>query len=309
MDGRKVKVFFSISRKLSLNVLESPILLESAMAFDFEETNDYDFLVRLWFIAKEFLSFLCYRNNVYIKSAIVFSKTQDEKYQSFVTLTLVNQVKDKELYALKQNRCIMQSMIAGHEGQILTDIACGSLYTRHLPKTYKDGRRIDAARFIMITAAFEWEFRRIYPDGVPKKKEITLIENEATEALKKLIDSSTGKLKNKYKFLSKLIKSDSLQTELVKIGKDFDPIIGNFGKHLYRLNEDELSYSEMGERLSRQRNNFAHGNLDKDFIGKALLDLIYLEYVVYAMQMKHYGIDDANIRKAINELFHLNYAL
>lgn len=309
VDGRKVKVFFSISRKLSLNVLESPILLESAMAFDFEETNDYDFLVRLWFIAKEFLSFLCYRNNVYIKSAIVSSKTQDEKYQSFATLTLVNQVKDKELYALKQNRCIMQSMIAGHEGQILTDIACGSLYTRHLPKTYKDGRRIDAARFIMITAAFEWEFRRIYPDGVPKKKEITLIENEATEALKKLIDSSTGKLKNKYKFLSKLIKSDSLQTELVKIGKDFDPIIGNFGKHLYKLNEDELSYSEMGERLSRQRNNFAHGNLDKDFIGKALLDLIYLEYVVYAMQMKHYGIDDANIRKAINELFHLNYAL
>ena len=62
-------------------------------------------------------------------------------------------------------------------------------------------------------------------------------------------------MKNKYKFLSKLIRSDSLQTELVKIGEDFDSIIGNFGKHLYSLNGEELIYSSMGERLSSQRNN------------------------------------------------------
>lgn len=178
-----------------------------------------------------------------------------------------------------------------------------------MPKTYEDGRHIDASRFIMITAAFEWEFHRTYPNGVPKKESTILIENEAIEALQRLIDSSTGKLKNKYKFLSKLIRSDSLQTELVKIGEDFDSIIGNFGKHLYSLNGEELIYSSMGERLSSQRNHFAHGDLDKDFIGLALLDLIYLEYIVYAMQMKHYGIENANIRNAINELFHLNFAL
>ena len=166
--------------------------------------------------------------------------------------------------------------MAGHEGQILADSACDSLYTRHLPKTYEDGRHIDAARFIMITAAFEWEFHRAYPDGVPKKETTVLIENEAADALKKLIDSSTGKLKSIYKFLSKLIRSDSLQTELVKIGEDFDSVIGGFGKHLYSLNGEELVYSAMGDRLSSQRNHFAHGDLDKDFIGLALLDLIYL---------------------------------
>lgn len=219
---------------------------------------------------------------------------------------MMNQGTDEELYALKQNRCIKQSIISGHEGRILTDIASNSLYIRHLPKTYEDGRHIDASRFIMITAAFEWEFRRTYPNGVPKKKATILIESKATEALQKLIDSSTGKLKNKYKFLSKLIKSDSLQTELVKIEDDFHPIIGKFGEHLYSLNGEELIYSSMGERLSSQRNHFAHGDLDEDFIGLSLLDLMYLEYVVYAMQMKHYGIENANIRNAIKELFHLN---
>lgn len=309
VDEKKVNVQFSVSRKFSTKILEPPILLESSMLFEFNETEDYDFLVRLWFIAKEFISFLCYRNNIYMKPAVVSSKNQDGKYQFFGILTMMNQGTEEELYALKQNRCIKQSTISGHEGQILTDIAGDSLYTRHLPKTYEDGRHIDASRFIMITAAFEWEFHRTYPNGVPKKKSTFLIENEAIEALQRLIDSSTGKLKNKYKFLSKLIRSDSLQTELVKIGEDFDSIIGNFGKHLYSLNGEELIYSSMGERLSSQRNHFAHGDLDKDFIGLALLDLIYLEYIVYAMQMKHYGIEDANIRNAINELFHLNFAL
>lgn len=309
VDGKKVSVQFSVSRKFSTKILEPPILLESTMLFEFEETDEYDFLVRLWFIAKEFVSFLCYRDNICMEPAIVSSKNKDGKYQSYATLTMVNQVTDRELHPLKQNRCIKQSLIAGHEGQILADIACDSLYTRHLPKTYEDGRHIDAARFIMITAAFEWEFHRAYPDGVPKKETTILIENEAAEAIKKLIDSSTGKLKSKYKFLSKLIRSDSLQTELVKIGEDFDSVIGGFGKHLYSLNGEELVYSAMGDRLSSQRNHFAHGDLDKDFIGLALLDLIYLEYVVYAMQMRHYGIDDTNIRNAINELFHLNFAL
>lgn len=309
VDEKKVNVQFSVSRKFSTKILEPPILLESSMLFEFDETENYDFLVRLWFIAKEFISFLCYRNNICMKPAVVSSRNQGGKYQSFGTLTMMNSGTEEELYALKQNRCIKQSTISGHEGQILTDIACDSLYTRHLPKTYEDGRHIDASRFIMITAAFEWEFHRTYPNGVPKKESTILIENEAIEALQRLIDSSTGKLKNKYKFLSKLIRSDSLQTELVKIGEDFDSIIGNFGKYLYNLNGEELIYSSMGERLSSQRNHFAHGDLDKDFIGLALLDLIYLEYIVYAMQMKHYGIEDANIRNAINELFHLNFAL
>lgn len=309
VDEKKVNVQFSVSRKFSTKILEPPILLESSMLFEFDETENYDFLVRLWFIAKEFISFLCYRNNICMKPAVVSSRNQGGKYQSFGTLTMKNSGTEEELYALKQNRCIKQSTISGHEGQILTDIACDSLYTRHLPKTYEDGRHIDASRFIMITAAFEWEFHRTYPNGVPKKESTILIENEAIEALQRLIDSSTGKLKNKYKFLSKLIRSDSLQTELVKIGEDFDSIIGNFGKYLYSLNGEELIYSSMGERLSSQRNHFAHGDLDKDFIGLALLDLIYLEYIVYAMQMKHYGIEDANIRNAINELFHLNFAL
>jgi hypothetical protein len=65
----------------------------------------------------------------------------------------------------------------------------------------------------------------------------------------------------------------------------------------------------MGQRLAQQRNNFAHGNLDKDFKGSSLLDLVFMEYILYAMQLKRYGIKDMDIQKAINDLFHLSFAL
>jgi len=127
--------------------------------------------------------------------------------------------------------------------------------------------------------------------------------------MQNLISNSKGKLKEKYKFLKKLVKSDSLQSEIIQMGKDYDDIIGNFGRHLYSRNAEELDYREMGNRLANQRNHFAHGDLDQEFIGNSLLDLIFLEYVIYAMQLKYYGVSDENIRKAINELFHLNYRL
>ncbi len=109
--------------------------------------------------------------------------------------------------------------------------------------------------------------------------------------------------------MKRLVRSDSLQTEIIQMGKDYSDIIGVFGEHLYKLNDQVLKYTEMGQRLSDQRNHFAHGDLDKEFIGLSLLDLIYIEYVIYAMQLKYYGIDDNNIRKAINELFHLSFAI
>lgn len=90
------------------------------------------------------------------------------------------------------------------------------------------------------------------------------------------------------------------------MGEVLDPVIGIFGKQLYSLNETELIYSEMGKRLSDQRNHYAHGDLDIDFIDKSLLDLVFAERMVYAMQLKHYGIEEKNIQKAINELFKCN---
>ncbi len=309
VDGKEVQVYFGVSRKMSMKIGEAPVSLASAMLFEFEPTSDYAFIMRLWRIAREFIRFLCYRKNIFLSIVKIASPYEGGKHENFATLHIVEETSTQESETLKKGRYIKQAYVSGAEGAILTDIANSLLYTRHFPNTYESGRHIDASRFIMITAAFEWEFHRAYPDGVQKKESTVKVETEATEAILELIESSSGKLKKKFQFLKKLIRADSLQTEIIKMGEDYDDIIGVFGKHLYQLNDESLVYSEMGERLANQRNNFAHGDLDKDFIGLSLLDLIYLEYVIYAMQLKHYGIGNDCIKKSINDLFRLNYSI
>lgn len=161
----------------------------------------------------------------------------------------------------------------------------------------------------MITAAFEWEFNRNYPEGVVKSKSTTEAEEKVSKAIMDLLENSSGKVKDKYKFLLKLVKSDSMQPKIIQIGKDYSSIIDVFGKRLYGLNQIDFKYSEIGKRVSDQRNNFAHGNIDKEFINESLLDVTYLEYIVYALQLKFFGITDENIKKSINDVFHLNIIL
>ena len=309
VDEKEVQMYFGISRTISFKIDNPPLTLESVMFFEFDATNDYSFILRLWQIARDFIRFLCYRNNIFITKIELSTSEDDGKYKKFAKMYIFDRAEESEETPLQKGRYIKQIHIAGKEGDILSDIASDSIYLRHLPETFESGHHINAARFVMITAAFEWEFSRQYPDGCTKSKATIDAEKDVSNEIQKLIDKVSGKRKKICKFLKRLIKSTSLQTEIIQIGKDYSSIIDIFGNHLYQINGEELNYSEMGQRLSDQRNHFAHGDLDKDFIGLSLLDLMFLEYVVYAMQLKNYGLSDIEIQRSINELFHCGLAL
>ncbi len=309
VDDKTVSVHFSIGRRVSTGIQDTPLKLTSIMVFEFEQTEDYAFIYRLYNIAEQFIRYLCYRKNVVI-DAVELSELMDiGKYYICAKMQVLDNNQQCEKKIIKDGRYISQHYIAGVEGKILSDIASDTIYMRHLPDSYEAGRHIDAARFVMITAAFEWEFRRIFPDGVSKKDKKIEAEKQAMQVLEELIDDSKGELRDIYKYLYKCIGSSPLSGKIAFVGKSLAETIDMFGKYLYSLNDEELNYSKMGERLSQQRNNFAHGNLDKDFVGLSLLDLIFLEIVLYAMQLKYYGLEDINIKKAVNELFHKNLVI
>lgn len=309
VGGNTVTSKFGITRGVSLNIGEAPLTLKSSLMFELEPTNDYGLVLRLCRIAKEYISYLCYRKNVVFDEIELSAPCDDEKHEKFASLFIIENRNEPEEKALKNKRCIKQIYIAAGESRLLQDIADNRLYLRHLPASYESGRHIDASRFVMITAAFEWEFKRMKPDGLSKSESRKDAEEKANSAIEDLIASRTGKEKEIYKFLKKLIGAASLQNEIVSACEELEPIIGVFGKRLYSMNEEELIYTDMGKRLSDQRNHFAHGDIDRDFIGTSLLDLIFLEYVIYAMQLKFYGISDDYIKKAINDLFQLNFAV
>ena len=307
---KNVNVYFGISRSFENRIDEAPLKLTSTMYFEFEPTDDYSFILYLWRIARQFVRFLCYRKNICIPKMELFTPSDDGKHEKSGFIYLIEDDEcNSELTALKNGRYIKQEYIAGHEGEILSDIVQNNIYTRHIPDTYASGRIIDAARFVMITAAFEWEFNRLYPEGVEHSESMTKAIREVETKLQELIENTKGKQKKIYKRLLKSASFDSLSSEICKACEDFSDIVGIFGEHLYSINNEKLDYVEMGERLANQRNNFAHGNIDKNLNSLSILDLVFLEFLIYAMQLKHYEIEDTIIQKVINELFRRNIAL
>lgn len=90
---------------------------------------------------------------------------------------------ESEQEPFKTDRCIKYEQIMGYVGKIFSDIVSNSLYLRHLPKTFEDGKHIDTSSFIMVTAAFEWEFHRNYPEGIVKSQSTIDAEEAVSNAI------------------------------------------------------------------------------------------------------------------------------
>lgn len=296
-------IYFGISVSGTYQTGKAPISLRSTMFIEFEPTDNYEFIIEILNIAKRFVQFLCYRRNIIFSNINLSAPTKNGLHEKFATLYRTQEDYSIETYPLEKERLIKYEYLKGKIGKIITDIANQNIYTEHIPETYKLGKRINAGRFVMITAAFEWEFKKIYPKGI--KKDITTQDAEAkvTSYIDQLINDNKGKEKKILKFLKKLIVSDNLESKIIEFGKDYGSISNMFGDHLYNLNNETLNYKGMAKRLSEQRNHFAHGDINKEFIGLSLLDLVFLEYIIYIMQLKYFDIDDVMIKESINDLF------
>lgn len=306
IEEKEVLVYFGISISSSCQVGKSPVSLSSNLFFEFKPTNDYKFIVHLLEVAKKFIQYLCYRNNVVFSNIELSTPYNNKLHERFANLYEVYNNSLIETYPIEKERLIKYKYLIGNIGKIFSDIVTRNIYIEHIPETYELGRHINAGRFVMITAAFEWEFKRNYPDGIEKSENTKNAEENVTNIINELIKENTSKVKEILKFLKKLVSADNLSSKIVIYGNDYGNISDIFGNHLYELNGEKLNYKKIGERLSNQRNHFAHGDIDKEFIGLSLLDLIYLERIIYIMQLKFYGISDDNIKNAINDLFRCN---
>ena len=62
------------------------------------------------------------------------------------------------------------------------------------------------------------------------------------------------------------------------------------------MNDEKIIYKDMGHRLAKQRNDFIHENLNKDFSDLSMLYPIFLERIIYMIQLKRLGLDNYNIK-------------
>ena len=300
---QKVECDFNISKTLYRKITEFPVQIRSQISLKFDTTNNYMFISALYDIVKKFIQFLCYRENITIEEIQIYSKDEKEVYTQVGTLEAQGEEILPEEERILLNRYISYDYVKDIVGNIFQSISSQDLYMRHFPLSYKDGKEENEAIFVMTTVAFEWEFKKLYPKGIPHSETTVKAQEEITKKINELKEKSTGKKKKIYKNLLKFIDLDGFADNLEYTCNDLNDVIFDFGDKLYKINNEHLNYREMGERLSEQRNHFAHGDIDQEFIGLALLDLIFLKEIVYAMQLKRFGLNDENIRKSLKDLF------
>lgn len=308
-EGRDIAAYFSVGWTCSMKISTPPITLNSSMIFEFDETDDYWFFYRLWHAAEDFLKYLTFSKNTLIEDCSLQAMYDDSHYPSTAEFKLARSSEPFDTKPLEKGRYIQLSLLDPYEIKMFGAIADGEIYLRHIPETYEKGHTLDASDFVLTSAAFEWEFDQAYPSGAVKSEARVAAEQRASAQMDECINQSSGKAKKILKYAKKSIGFSNLESKIVQAGRDFHEMIGVFGEGLYKRNDEEFSYEVIGSRLAEQRNDFAHGNIDKDFKGAAILDLLLLRYLVYAMQLKRIGVSAANTRRAINELFGLMYYL
>lgn len=163
---------------------------------------------------------------------------------------------------------------------------------KHITENLRDARNGTSARYIMVTAGFEWEFRFL---------------NEE-------IKINTGKNKKFFKYYRSLIsKNDtSLSEKILWPLNEFDNVLKVFIKRIYKLNDvykEEFEYQKIAVRIQTQRNNIAHGNINQEIDNFYILDFLVLEWLYYAMVLHDIGLSRENIKRGINKLFKLGLAL
>lgn len=298
--GKQIKLYFTIYRALHFQRTE-PVSLESWINFTFDSTSDLSLAVDLCRLTIQFLAFVCNRKSIGVLSVTLYKN----KRSKVGTVFFPNRVITQEPRDIVKDRLLSYDGIQGHVGMLFQDIANDNIYLRHIPLNYQMSTITDYAKFILTTAAIEWVFTNLYPNGVKHSPKTVKAINTVRTVLENQISQSKGKEKDLYKFFSKILQSESLSQKIVQIGKDNDEICKIIGLPLYRINdcESEFQYSRIGKRIETQRNDFAHGNIKKDFEGLSVLDLLFLERVLYLLQLKRYCGDTTVLVAQVKKLF------
>ncbi len=178
------------------------------------------------------------------------------------------------------------------------------LYMAHI-QTNKENTVITPGDFITIMAAFEWECRRFKVENNRSKNSLN-DKQKAIDAIQSLINEKTSsKSKKHFKFYQSVIeKLDmNLSNKIEFILKKYEEYFSIISQQIYELNNVDVNLKDIALRLQKQRNNFAHGNLDKPIEPLAALDIKPLRELVYIIQLDKCGANKEDIEKCFEIAF------
>lgn len=298
----------------------SPLKLISNLNYYFERTCDVDLIENLTTLTKQLLQILTYKRSHRINNLILKKKVPPEgKYKEIGRIFIKDSLPvDNETEKNIKKQIIKYQSIENNFQNLLEKLSENKIYLKHIPDTwndkYKNSNNI-SARFIMVTAGFEWQFKFSYKEQSKVSDEkFKNQKEEILQFLEQKVDSTTGKEKKYFKGVKKDFErnNSSLSEKILWALNQFNNILDIFISHIYQLNDIEnyhAEYRAISERIQEQRNRIAHGNIEEDLNEFIVLDMLVLEWLYYAMVLDEIGVKETEIQHIINNLFNVRLAI
>lgn len=312
LNDKLIRGNLSIRREIT-KVSTSPIKLNSNLNYLFENTTDISIANDLVSLTRDLLKFISYRKNLHINRLILKKKINNVYYAIGELFIRYPQSEEKEEEKIIRERIISYPLLGSSFTKLLEKISVKDVYLRHIPENYKSNNTIIPARFIMVTAGFEWQFEISHrAKSEENKTKYEKERNEVLEFLEGKSEETTGKerkfFNNSKRFFEK--NQSQLAANIIWALKESDEVIKDFIKSMYTANDIEAEFfkpNAIAERIQKYRNAFAHGNLNLEFNRLIIFDLPVLEWLYYAMVLEDIGVSNENAKKCINDLFQRGY--
>ena len=302
VDGTFVDYSFTIKRTFPTKDINNYLNIDSILKFEWENVKDYTFIYDLIIFGYNFIVYLCYRKNIKFKSIDLLSRNENNQYLNIGEMTIfIHNIEEAGKNYIKKHYIDYEN-IKTIDNKILQAIVDENIFIRHIPENEINRNQITPQSFVMVSSAFEWEFKQLFPKGIEHdKKKITNIKEIKCD-LEKLSDNyNNAKKKIIFKAIDEIGK-DNLESKIIYVNKKLKEISSGFLENLCKLNNVK-NKNKIFTSLQRLRNDFAHGNMDINIDSDGFIGIVYLERLVYIMQLKRFGLDDKNIKMIINKLF------
>ncbi|TCI33824.1 hypothetical protein EVJ29_13115 [Exiguobacterium sp. SH4S7] len=300
----------------------NPIDIYANLKLKFEETKELSSAEELTLLIRRLLIFITFRRNVIINKLIIKKKTHPnspsykEVGEFFVNLreNPIAAETDKKL----ARRIIDFPLIKDNLKNLLMAMVNGKIYMSHVPDSNEDSRVITPARYIMVTAGFEWQFSRSLQDKLSKETEDKYKEEreEILNFFDSKVNETTGRKKKFYRdakkrALGEVGQKHTLAEKLVFAFEEFKEELDVFIKNIFYINgiEFDSGYPDLATRIAQRRNDVGHGNIERDPHEWYGIDMLILEWLYYAMVLRDIGMSDEKIKISINDLFRRGLAL
>lgn len=285
----------------------NPLKSFSCLISTFSNSVGIEIVVKSYQNLREFLQYITYRKNIALNRIYIFSNSKDKEV-TCGSITFNNNYIEEISNELK-DRVIKYKQLKENTARIFGSINSKQLCLDRLVDSIENINKYNRSRVFMVISEFEGEYSNTIERDTIQTDKYEEINEEIINLLSEYNKNKKGAKRKHVKSIIRIIKKldNNLQQNVKSALIYTESIMRPFCNY-----SEEGTYSDIikniSSRINAIRNLIAHGKLDFKMSLINLKDVEIIEKLIYAIRLKKIGVNEADIKKAINDLFLCNIA-